>query len=311
MHIPYIPNTQDHKADAWLTMLSKAMPQHRVRYLSDFSAAEKNQCNVAIVANPKHNEILQLPNLKWLHSTWAGVEQLVQNSALADLPVVRLQDPALAHHMAKTVLSWILNCHLNLPLYLQQQQQQIWQSHPVMEASALKVTILGAGNMAKTSASLLMANGYSVSMWGRSARAEMKNYYHGCQGLQKAVTNAEVVVVLLPMTKETRHLVNQAFLNWLRPSCCLLNFARGDIVDNQALSWALDNNALGHAVLDVFSTEPLPVADKFWRHPKVTVLPHVAAPTNPDTACRIIARNIAKYCATGQIPEAIDKSRGY
>jgi glyoxylate/hydroxypyruvate reductase A len=97
----------------------------------------------------------------------------------------------------------------------------------------------------------------------------------------------------------------------MKPGASLINFARGAIVVDDDLCAALDRGALSHAVLDVFATEPLAENSPLWRHPAITVLPHISAPTNRETASRIVAANIARYRATGQIPEAVDRVRGY
>ena len=97
----------------------------------------------------------------------------------------------------------------------------------------------------------------------------------------------------------------------MRRGASLINFARGLIVDDDALLAALDSGHLDHAVLDVFSAEPLPAGSRYWTHPSVTVLPHISAPTNRTTASRIVSENLRRYFTTGEIPPTVDRGKGY
>lgn len=97
----------------------------------------------------------------------------------------------------------------------------------------------------------------------------------------------------------------------MRKGAALINFARGAVIDDEALCAALAGQHLRHAVLDVFRTEPLPSSQWQWKHPQVTVLPHISAPTNRGTAAAIVATNVRRYRETGVIPTPVDKQRRY
>jgi len=118
-------------------------------------------------------------------------------------------------------------------------------------------------------------------------------------------------VVLLPLTPETRGLLDEARLAHMKRGASLINFARGPIALEAALLDALSRGQLAHAVLDVFDAEPLPPAHPYWAHPDITVLPHISAPTHLGTASRLVAQNIAAFLAKGNIPPGVDLTRGY
>ncbi len=120
-----------------------------------------------------------------------------------------------------------------------------------------------------------------------------------------------MLVNLLPLTSETKGILSENLFSQLPKGTGLINFGRGGHQIEGDVIAALDDGQLSHAVLDVFSQEPLSADNPLWRHPKITLLPHVAAPTNPGTAVEIVAGNIRKYRKTGQLPKQVERSVGY
>ena len=145
-----------------------------------------------------------------------------------------------------------------------------------------------------------MQHGHGVHGWSRSAGP-----------LAQALAGADVVVNLLPLTAETRGLLDAAAFAQMPRGAGLVNLARGAHVVEADLLAALGSGQLSHAVLDVFATEPLPAAHPFWSHPAITVLPHVAAPTDPRSAAVIAARNVEALRSDQPLRHLVDRSRGY
>jgi glyoxylate/hydroxypyruvate reductase A len=125
------------------------------------------------------------------------------------------------------------------------------------------------------------------------------------------VSRTDILVCLLPLTRQTRHLVDGPLLQRLPKHASVVNFGRGALIRTSDLLAALDAGRLAHAVLDVFDEEPLPEDSPLWLHPRVTVLPHISADTDPATASLIVARNVAQWRHSGAIPAAVDRVRGY
>jgi glyoxylate/hydroxypyruvate reductase len=297
---------------AWLTALREAMPRETVVADDACRASEAEQVQVAVVANPAAGQLARYTNLKWIHSVWAGVEQLVPIAAARKLPLVRLVDPALAQTMAEAVLAWTLYLHRDMPTYAAQQRQRVWHPQPYVAAHEINVCILGLGALGRAAAGRLLAAGYQVSGWSQS-RKDLDGVatYTGEAGLHAALADANIVVVLLPLTAQTKHLLDAKRFTYVRNAASIINFARGAVVDCDALLAALEAGKLRHAVLDVFETEPLSAESALWAHPKITILPHISAPTNRHTAAAIVAANVAAYRASGVIPAAVDPVRGY
>lgn len=312
--LPFCGRIDPAARDPWITSLNAALTPHgvEVRPLADLPQHARDVAEVAIVANPEPAELRQLPALRWVQSLWAGVERLV--AELSDLPIilVRLEDPQLAATMAEAVLAWTLYLHRDMPRYARQQAAQQWQQHPLPLPNERTVGVLGFGNLGRAAGERLLANGFKVLGWSRSGgeHAEIP-VERGDAGLSHVLSQADILVVLLPLTPETRGLLGDARFKQMKRGASLINFARGPIVPETALLEALSGGALSHAVLDVFDAEPLPPQHPYWAHPDITVLPHISAPTNLGTASRIVAQNVAAFLGKGCIPMGVDLTRGY
>ena len=310
--LPFVAAKDLADRDAWLSALRTAMPAYRILPLDALSTDEREAATVAIVANPEPADLAMLPHLVWVQSLWAGVERLLPTLGEARFAVVRLVDPELARTMAEAVLTWTLFIHRDGPRYLAQQRRRQWIQHPLPAPGGREVGVLGLGHLGRAAAARLRDNGFVVHGWNRRPVSMIGvRTRHGGQGLFETLRQADVVVVLLPLTDETRGLLNEAAVAEMRPGAAVINFARGAVVVEPALLAGLDEGRLSHAVLDVFATEPLPVDHPFWAHPKVTVTPHVAAPTNRGTASAIVGGNVDRYFTSGEVPLSVSRKKGY
>ncbi len=298
----------------WLAALAAANPGERILPLADFAAngLAPSSVELAIVANPDPALLGQLPNLKWVQSLWAGVERLVIEPALANVAIVRMIDPHMSQSMAEAALAWCLYLHRDMPRYAAQQRDRQWLPQPVMRMSQRTVGVLGLGALGRAAARLLASAGFRTLGWARSQKT-LSNVETACgaDGLTQVLKRSDIVLCLLPLTPDTHHLLDASALAQCRSGTALVNFARGPLVHTEALLAHLDSGHLSHAVLDVFDEEPLPADSPMWAHPKVTVLPHVTAPTDVQSASSIVARNIRAWRRSGELPQAVSMHRGY
>lgn len=249
-------------------------------------------------------------NVRLVQSLWAGVERVVGNPTLTQ-PLARMVDPGLTEGMVEYCLGWVMRLHLRMDSYA---QDGVWRNGVIPPlARERKVTVLGTGALGGAVARQLAAVGFDVAGWSASGRAVegVPVIGGGPGGLSEALGRAEILVTLLPDTSETDRLIDAARLAQLPPGASLINPGRGTLIDEAALLAALDTRRLRRAVLDVFRTEPLPAGHPFWRHPGITVTPHIAADTRPETAARVVAQNLDRV-ARGEAPlHLVDRHRGY
>jgi glyoxylate/hydroxypyruvate reductase len=310
--IAFVSRATETERNSWLKALALAMPAERIIDFSALDASQRSNCEIAIVANPDPDNIKQLPGLKWVHSVWAGVERMLQELDDPAFEIVRLVDPQLTTTMAEAALAWTFYLHRDMPRYAQQQQQCLWQPHPLIETSKRRIGVLGLGELGRAAATRLRDNGFTVSGWSRTPhQLSGISCYSAEKGLKVLLSSSDILLCLLPLTAQTRGLLNADTLSLLPAGASLINFARGPVIDEKALLKALNSGALAHAVLDVFNIEPLPSEHAFWTHTRVTVLPHISAPTSPQTASRIVAQHIQDYRAGKGLAQTVDPKKGY
>lgn len=243
-------------------------------------------------------------------SLWAGVERIVGNATLTQ-PLCRLVDPSLTQGMVEYVTGHVLRHHLGMDAHIRN-PQRLWDNSPPPLASERRVTLLGLGELGQAVAQSLKAFGFRLTGWSRSPKAvEGIRCLHGEQGLNEALEGAEIIITLLPRTPQTENILDAARLALPAKGAALINPGRGALIDDDALLAALDTGAIGHATLDVFRIEPLPQDHPFWSHPQVTVTPHIAAATRPQTAAQIIVGNIRRAETGLPLLYLVDRARGY
>lgn len=296
----------------WWPALQAALPgETLVRDRAD--AARVEDIDIAIVAQPEPGSLQGLPRLKLIQSLWAGVDRLLADPTLpAGVPLARMVDPAMNQAMAETALWAVLSLHRGFFRYAANQRAGRWQPHRQRRAGEIGVAVLGLGQMGRTVAQRLAANGYRVSGWSRTP-AELPGVvcHAGEAALPQVLSAHQVVVNLLPLTPATGGFFNAARLSRLPMGAALINLARGAHVVEDDLLDALSTGRLSQVVLDVFQQEPLPADHPFWQHPHVTVLPHAAAQTDPRTASAVVAANVAAVRSGGAVQHLVQRQRGY
>jgi glyoxylate/hydroxypyruvate reductase len=241
-------------------------------------------------------------------SLWAGVERIVGNPTLRQ-PLCRMVDPGLTQGMVEYVTGHALRAHLGFDAL---RQDGVWAPVIPPLASERPVAMLGLGALGSACGQALAGLGFPVMGWSRTARqVPGLSCHHGAEGLEQVLARAQIVVTLLPATSATENLLDARKLALLPRGAAIINPGRGSLIDDSALLAALDAGHVGHATLDVFRTEPLPPEHPFWAHPHVTVTPHIAAETRPETAARVIADNIRRALAGEPLLHLVDRAAGY
>ncbi|MNV10200.1 Glyoxylate/hydroxypyruvate reductase A [compost metagenome] len=254
----------------------------------------------------------RFPNLEVLFSTGAGIDQFDLASLPPELPVVRLAEPGVVAGMVEYATMSVLALHRDLPTYIEQQRHGKWAAHRVYPASKRRVSVLGMGMLGRAVLTQLQSFGFQLSGWSRS-RHELAGVtcYAGESELPAMLADTDILICLLPLTNETRGILDANLLGALPRGASLVHVGRGAQLDHQALGDALDSGWLSAAVLDVTAPEPLPGDHPFWSNPRILVTPHVASMTQPETAVDLVLENIRRHEAGAPLVGLVDRDRGY
>lgn len=254
----------------------------------------------------------RLPNLRLLLSTGAGVDQFDFAALPSGLPVVRMVEPGIVNGMVEYVTHAVLDLHRDMPAYRRAQQQREWRVIQVRPASERRIGVLGLGSLGQSVLDKLGSFGFDCAGWSRS-RHEVPGVacHAGARELEGFLARSEILVCLLPLTDETRGLLNSALFAMLPNGASLVHVGRGPQLVAADLLRALDEGHLAEAVLDVTDPEPLPRDHALWSHPRVRVTPHIASMTQPQTAARVAIDNLRRFARGEPLVGLVDRQRGY
>ena len=243
-------------------------------------------------------------------SLWAGVERIVGNATLTQA-LCRMVDPGLTMGMVEWVVGHTLRHHLGMDGHIVN-PSHLWDHTCPPLAKTRRVAMLGMGTLGTACAGALATLNFGVLGWSRGPKhINGIACFHGRDGLHHVLSQADVVVTLLPRTPDTENLLNSETFGWLKPGAVVLNPGRGALIDDAALLAALDTGQIAHATLDVFRIEPLPRDHAFWAHPRITITPHIAADTRADGATQVLVENIRRGEAGQTLLHLVDRTLGY
>jgi len=243
-------------------------------------------------------------------SLWAGVETIIDNETLTQ-PLARMVDNDLTRGMVEWVTGHVMRHHLGMDAHICG-QNGVWAPRVPPLARDRTVAILGLGALGQACAYILSELGFEIHGWSRTAKDLRAITCHSGEiGLKETLALAEILVLLLPLTRETENLINGKRLALMPRGGVILNPGRGALIDDVALLSALKSGQIGHATLDVFREEPLPPDHPYWANPGVTVTPHIASETRPDSASRVIVENIRRGEAGAPFMNLVDRAAGY
>jgi glyoxylate/hydroxypyruvate reductase A len=296
--------SETEKAEFWIPLLEQALPQDR------FHAAPDAPIDVAIVATPPAGTLARLKGVKLIQSLWMGVEKLLADPGLPQgVPLARLIDPGMVAAMSESVIAHVLDWHRHHYRYRAQQAERQWRRRKQYLACDRTVGILGLGTLGADAARKLLALGFNVA--GLSRRPKALPGVTCFTELAPMLRVTDALVCLLPLTSETRGILNGRNLGLVKKHGCLINMARGGHLVMSDLMRELDSGHLAHAYLDVFESEPLGPSDPLWKHPGITITPHSAALTEPRTAIPKIVDNVERV-RRGETPhDLVDFAAGY
>ncbi|WP_299235036.1 glyoxylate/hydroxypyruvate reductase A [uncultured Halomonas sp.] len=299
----------------WQEALAARLPEAEI-FTSAAPAAKRREADYLAAWKPPASLLSELVALKGIVNLGAGVDALLNNPELpAGVPIVKLRDAGMAEPIGDYVRYGLLHFQRDFDRYRRQQHAREWREHTMCDKADWPVGVLGLGAIGARVATMIAADGFPVHGWCRSPkRLDDITCHHGDNGLEALLSQVKSLVLLLPDTPVTRHIINARTLALLPEGASLINPGRGTLIDEAALLDALGASTvegrLRGAVLDAFPEEPLPETSPLWSHPRVWITPHMAGPTPLEVALDQVVSALRAFEA-GEPLETVDPGAGY
>ncbi len=255
----------------------------------------------------------RFPNLQAVASLGAGVDHILADECLPDhVQICRTLTPRLIQEMVDYVRTSLLMHQRNITFYLQQKRQARWKHRKNRIASDLEVGVMGLGTIGRKVALELGNEGYNVRGWSRSSKQIKKvSTFAGNKEKASFLEGLDALICLLPLTSETRGILDLEVFKQLKNDAILINIARGSHLVEEDLVYALDKGLLEWAMLDVFQKEPLPDHHSFWNRPEIVITPHIAGITPPEEAAEVIIENYKRAISGMDLKYTVQRDKGY
>lgn len=305
-----LDNTQIGTAEGWRDTLAELMPDLDLRIFPEVGKVE--EIEYLAFMRPDFDRIPPLPKLKAMFSRSAGVEAFIDHPKMPKVPLGKIEPSGGDPMMTEYVVMHVLRCHREMHVYAEAQARKEWLRLRIPRPEERRVGFLGLGLMATAPALVLRSLGFPVSAWVRSPRAESEiPVVHGADQLAPFLARTDILVCLLPLTRETEGILCARNFALLPKGAMVINIGRGRHLVEADLIAALDSGHLACAALDALHPEPLPPESPLWSHPRVTVLPHIARRPTIRQLATEIAANIRSLESGGGLLQEIDRTTGY
>jgi len=308
--------TENWAPERWRERFKRVCPDRAVALIPD-DPIDPPLVTYAAAWKPKPGALRLFPNLAVIFNLGAGVDAVVADATLPDVPLVRVAVDDLTQRMTEYVVMHVLMHHRRQSYYAESQRSRVWAPKLQWAASALRVGVMGLGVLGRDAAEVLARIDFDVAGWSNGVKSiPGVNCFAGEAELDKFLARTDVLVCLLPLTPQTRGILGRRTFGKLARDGKLggpvvINAGRGGLQVEDDILAALDDGTLLAATLDVFQSEPLPADSPFWTNPKVTLSPHNAADTDPDAISVYVAQQIAAFERGETLSNVVDRSVGY
>lgn len=302
--------------EPWRRRFAERLPGRRLASAEE-AAAEPGAFRYAAVWKPEAGLLARFPRLEVIFNLGAGVDALLQDKTLPSVPLVRVVNSDLTKRMTEYVVLHCLMYHRRQRLLDAAQANAEWAAKDQWAASAVRVGILGLGELGTDAAEVLHRIGFDVAGWSRSRKSVPGvTSFAGRDELAAFLGRTDILVALVPLTPDTEGILNRKLFEGLARdgrlgAPIIINAGRGGLQNEADILSCLEDGTLGAATLDVFHSEPLPPGSPFWRHPRITVTPHNAADSDAETISDYIVAQIRSFEAGQPLQNVVDRAKGY
>ena len=269
-----------------------------------------DEITVAMVWNQKHGVLTKFKNLKLIISMGAGVDNVISDKTIPlKIPLCRIVDKQMAFSMSNYIIMAVLNYHRNWYDYDYAQKNKHWAQFEINERD-LNIGILGIGHLGMDVAKKLHYLDFNVFGYSKNKKSTPFKSFYG-NSLSSFLNNINVLICTVPLTPQTKNLLNTNFFQKLNNQTYLINVSRGEVQVEEDIIKAINNGKLSGAFLDVFEEEPLPKDSPLWSHPKVKITPHIASLSYSDEGVRQVMENYERLNKNKTLLHLVDRKKMY
>ena len=293
--------------------LAKEIESQSLNYKIIEDISRSSEVNAIIYADESDIADFSIfPDDTVIFSIFAGVEKTLLNKTIRQ-PLVRLIDAEMTECMAEWCVAHVFRYHLDLDKFIKPEKKEwITCNKERLLANQVHIGILGLGTLGAATANKFKKLNFKVAGWSANEkRISGVNSLVGQDGLRKILSTSDYLILLLPLTERTKTIINSASLKFVKNGAVVINAGRGGLIEDNDLLKALDVGKISGCTLDVFNEEPLPQEHPFWLHEKVTVTPHISAPTRLKSSIKSILANISRIKEGLQPIGLVEKERFY
>lgn len=309
MNIIYYATGAD--PEVWLKAFRQYLPDAQIRVWQEGDTAP---ADYALVWKPPAAMLRGRTELKAIFNLGAGVDAILQlGEALpAGVPLIRVDDAGMGVQMAEYVAHAVLRYFRSFDEYQHFQDGKQWQPLAPHRKEEFSIGVLGLGALGQRIIEGLQVFGFPLLGWSRSPKQiDGVQCFDGEAGLNAFLSQTKVLVLILPLTKETENLLGQSKLSLLKSGAYVINVARGAHIVEEDLLSLIQSGHIAGATLDVFREEPLPPSHPFWQEKRIHITPHISALTVRDESAKQIAGKIALLERGETVAGLVDQLKGY
>ena len=299
------------RAKWWKSHMKSLLPE--IEFFLHNEPFDKQLIDLAIVWKPENGWLKSLSNLKCIISMGSGIDHILSDPELPkDLPIIKTTADDLKIRMREYVILHTLKHHRNLNEVIKARNNKEWKQIIEPPANKRTVGVMGLGNLGLDCARALKSLDFMVNGWSKSEKEiEGINIFTGINQITDFIKDVEILICMLPLTSETRGILNFKLFEKMKKNSCLINVARGEHLVEEDLIKAIEKSIVKEATLDVFHSEPLPENHIFWQNPKIFITPHIASLLDPEAGGKDIAQNILKFINGEFIENLIPPGKDY
>ena len=288
------------------SVVAAATPEEAAKYLPNIEVVLGWEFPTQLLKDPISSSVL------WFQSAGAGVDDLIADKSIPENIILTRVVDQFGGYISEYIFTYLLYILKDVPRMRKSQLEQRWDPFISESLAGKTIGVAGLGSIGKEI--IRKARAFDMNVYGLSYRGEhahLTDRHFTQEQLRDFVEELDYLVLSLPLTEFTHHMINRDILYSMKAEACLFNVGRGSLIDEKELLTVMQSGHLKAAVLDVFETEPLPKNHGFYSIPNIYLTSHLSGPSIIDGVSDFFIENLTRYLNHQPLKGVVDRKRGY